>query len=58
MEKTIAAATFGLFEIINYFFGHGWIWSEVTEEEIGVLISALMPFVIWFVPNGRWLRRS
>lgn len=57
MRKSIAAAVFGVFEIINYLFGHDWMWSSVTEEEVGILMSAILPFVIWFVPEQDVKRR-
>lgn len=51
MQKTLVALIFAVIEIINYVFGHGWAWGAVTEEEVGIVISAILPFVIWFIPN-------
>lgn len=50
--KVITSAIFGVFQIINLIFGD-WMWSHVTEQEIGVLLSAILPFVLWYIPSRK-----
>lgn len=47
--KAVTSAIYGVLQIANLIFGD-WVWSRITEQEIGVALAALLPFAVWIMP--------
>ena len=53
IDKSIVAAIMGLLSIVNIVWGHDLFgWGESTQHTLEVIISVLLPIVIWITPNS------
>lgn len=50
VDKALIALILALLSILNLVFGIDW-FGNVTEETIGVIVSVLMPVLVWLIPN-------
>lgn len=52
VDKALVALIGAVLVIINIVWGVDW-FDHITEESITVIISVLMPLLVWLIPNLR-----
>lgn len=52
VDKALVALIGAVLVIINTIWGVDW-FDHITEESITVIISVLMPLLVWLIPNLR-----
>ena len=50
MDKALVALLLAVLSIINWTWGID-LFGDRTEEVVGIIISVLMPLLVYFVPN-------
>lgn len=50
IDKALAAAALAILSILNLLWGID-LFGVHTEEVVGVVISVLLPILVWAVPN-------
>ena len=52
VDKALVAAIMGLLSIVNIVWGTDLFgWGESTQHTLEVIISVLLPILVWLVPN-------
>jgi hypothetical protein len=52
MDKALVAGVLAILSIINLHWGIDW-FGDKTEELVGIIISILMPFLVFLTPNSK-----
>jgi hypothetical protein len=50
MQKSLTMLILALVEIIDVVWGEN-LFGHLTEETLGVIVAALFPIIVWFVPQ-------
>lgn len=52
IDKAIVAAIMGLLSVVNILWGFDLFgWGEATQHTLEVIISVLLPILVWLIPN-------
>ena len=52
VDKALVAALMGLLSIVNIVWGTDLFgWGAQTQHTLEVIISVLLPILVWLVPN-------